>query len=65
MWEGNGRAGVGEAFKRNILLTSASVLDLYDRGVRLAMRFERGYVMYFNGHSVLWHTFGPTNVETA
>lgn len=60
-----GRERVGEAFKKNILLTSASVLDLYDRGVRFAMQFGRGYGVYFDGHSVLWHTFGLTNVETA
>lgn len=65
MWEGNGIAGVGEAFEKNILLTSASVLDLYDRGVRFAMQFGRGYGVFLDGHFVLWHTFGLANVETA
>lgn len=58
---------MGEAFKKNILLTltSVSALDLYDGRVHFAMQFGRGYGEHFDGHAVLWNTFGLTNVETA
>lgn len=44
---------------RRLRLSSTFRIEEY------AMQFQRGYGVYFDGHSVLWYTFGLTNVEPA
>lgn len=55
----------GKPLRRTFCWHRCPRLSSTFRKEEYAMQFQWGYGVYFDGHSVLWYTFGLTNVEPA